>query len=278
MPEGLDLIHTCEHASTVQHDVADLEILQLRVDPRRRMLSFHVTGATKQPLDPVVRVEPRPLDPHLHDPGPHPLRRRPDRDRPRAPDLRMPSPVIARKGVGGLLLGRSPPQHQRPPGQVARHPSCHHHPPADSPCGRDPWPPPCFTPAVRRPQQEDQRPLPTCSLRAECPLWRGTDSQGLTTGPPPITAVHVRAEIAVRHRLVLASAAAGSSVRRLRSSDGAFPAGTPVSGRRLRRRRRRCKWRAGPAAAPSAARNTGAPVRSPMARSIARAVRGASRW
>jgi hypothetical protein len=74
--------------------------------------------------------------------------------------------------------------------------------------------------------------------------------------PPCRTAVHVRAEIAVRHRLVLASAAAGSSVRRLRSSDGAFPAGTAVSGRRLRRRRRRCKWRAGPAAAPSAARNT----------------------
>jgi hypothetical protein len=86
-----------------------------------------------------------------------------------------------------------------------------------------------------------------------------------TSAKPPRTAVRVRAEIAVRHRLVLASAAAGSSVRRLRSSDGAFPAGTPVSGRRLRRRRRRCKWRAGPAAAPSAARNTGAPVRSPDA-------------
>ena len=89
-----------------------------------------------------------------------------------------------------------------------------------------------------------------------------------------------RFAFALRSRCVtagcLGSAAAGSSVRRLRSSGGAFPAGAPVSGRRLRRRRRRCEWRAGPAAAPSAARNTGAPVRSPMAKSIARAVRGAS--
>ena len=89
-----------------------------------------------------------------------------------------------------------------------------------------------------------------------------------------------RFAFALRSRCVtagcLGSAAAGSSVRRLRSSGGAFPAGAPVTGRRLRRRRRRCKWRAGPAAVPSAARNTGAPVRSPMAKSIARAVRGAS--
>ncbi|HEU4544063.1 MAG TPA: hypothetical protein VFR23_23235 [Jiangellaceae bacterium] len=120
MPVRFDLCHGRVNAAAIGDEVADLEILQLRVDACRRVLSFDVPGVEHRPLDAVVGVEPRPIDAHLDDPRPHPLRRRVDGDGTRALNPRVRHEIITRQRLDGFITLGTPTEHRRTPGKIRR--------------------------------------------------------------------------------------------------------------------------------------------------------------